>query len=511
MRADDDGGTGTKARFALTESDESELRVLAENVLRQSFEILTDESVLPRSRYRPWIQMARDYFGHAVEVDGPLSEALKMAIPERFEGRLLDEAMDWSGSYSHALLEGAVAAATFADEPYEVSSPSVQNVINQFIDKIKATPATTVLQVITDVDVTTEATDERGTASLGQTLRIGEVEIVRVGGNAEKYIERELRSAGYEVERENVINMPGPTSLLIARVSEPISISERTRAAHRRLRNLTTAIRLGTGATLSPLVTIEGEPGDVRTSSPHIQPHAVQMMRLGNREVALGPDDVPGTRTLAERVNDWFDGGELETNPLMLAVGRMNRSIGGRSTTYADIVTDLAIGLEAAFGGAGRSEVSLRLRTRAADLLSTGNDPADRIYQDVKELYQLRSNIVHGRGPKARDFEKSIGRVSSATRSSHFGEQILLALDRWRDILRRAILARAALSVGSTLWPFDSGLDIERILRSPTERDKWVGQIHSYWDDVGLDSALEPAAPWKLRFTAGENQPSSGE
>lgn len=511
MRADRDGGSDTKARFALSESDETELRVLAENVLRQSFEILTDENVLPRSRYRPWIRMARDYFGHAVEFDGPLSKALETAIPERFERRPLDEAIDLSWGYGPALLEGAVAAATMADEPYEVSSPSVQRVVDELVDKIKATLATTVLQVVAGVDVANEAHDEQGASSLGQTLRIGEVEIVRVGSNAEKYIERELRSAGYEVERENVINMPGPTSLLIARVSEPISINERSRAAHRRLRNLTTAIRLGTGATLSPLVTIEGEPGDVRTSSPHIQPHAVQMMRLGNREVALGPDDVPGTRTLAERVNDWFDGGELETNPLMLAVGRMNRSIGGRSTTYADIVTDLTIGLEAAFGGAGRSGGSLRLRTRAADLLSTGNDPADRIYQDVKELYQLRSNIVHGRGPKTRDFEKSIGRVSSATRSSHFGEQILLALDRWRDILRRAILARAALSVGSTLWPFDSDLDIERRLRSPTERDKWVGQIHSYWDDVGIDSALEPAAPCKLRFTAHENQSSVGE
>ena len=174
---------------------------------------------------------------------------------------------------------------------------------------------------------------------------------------------------------------------------------------------------------------MEGEPGDVRNQSLHVWPHAEQTMRLGNREVALGADDAQGIGVLADRVDKWFGSGQLETNPLILAVGRLNRSIGGTSTTIADIVTDLAIGLEAAFAAADRSEVSLRLRTRAADLLATDNDPGDCIYQDIKELYQLRSDIVHGRAPKPKAFEKAIGRVSSANRSTQFGEKTQLALD----------------------------------------------------------------------------------
>ena len=503
--------SSTAVRFALPEEDEAQLRVLAGNVLRQSFEALTEERVIPRSRYRPWIRMARDYFGHSVETDGPLSEALKTAIPERFKGRQLDEAMDWPSRYASALLEGAVAAATLADEPYEASSPSVQGVIDQFINKVKAPPATTVLQIVTDVDVASEGDGETGPDTLGQTLRIGEVEIVRVGINAEEYIERELKSAGYEVERENVINSPGPTSMLVARVCDSVGINARSLTAHRRLQNLTTAIRLATGATVSTLVTIEGEPGDIRTLSPHIQPHSMQMMRLGNREVALGTDDASGIGALANRVHEWFDHDSLEANPLMLAVGRLNRSIDGRATTHADIVTDIAIGLEAAFAGTGHSEVSLRLRTRAADLLATDDDPGDRIYQDVKELYQLRSDFVHGRILRSKDFEKAIGGVSSATRSKHFGEKVQLALDRWRDILRRAILARAALSADGAPWQFAKSVDIERVLRSPTERDKWLHQMHGYWADLNLASALEPAVPWQLRFTTLETDLSGGE
>ena len=511
MPDEQDGPPEQALRFPLSAEHEATLRTLGENVLRQSFEVLAEERVIPRSEHRPWIQGGRDYFGHTVRFDGPLSKALEAAIPDRFVRGPIDATMDYPWGYGHALLEAAVACATIADEPYDVSSPSVRRVIDQFIEKIQATPATTVMQVVSDIDVMTDRDGENGSAHLGETLRVAGVDIIRVGATAETYIEQELRSAGYDVEREHVVSWPDPTSLLVARVAEAVSFGTRSRMARRRLRNVTTAVRLATGASASPLVTIAGEPGNVRSVHPHIQPHVRRSMGIAYRPVALGTGDVAGLEVLCSRVDKWRGDDELETNPLLLAIERLNRSVAGPSTAIADIVIDLSVGLEAALSGADTSDVGLRLRMRAADLLATANDPGDLIYDDVKQLYGLRSALVHGSVPTPRAFAKTISRVSSAARSSHLGEQVEIALDRWRDLLRRAILVRAALASEPSFWPLKDAVDVDRVLRTESRRVAWLAHVRSYWADVGLASALDPVPPLRLTLSPDADQSSDDD
>ncbi len=422
----------------------------------------------------------------------------------------MDVTMDYPWGYGHALVEAAVASATIADEPYDVSSPSVRRVVDEFIEKIQAAPATTHLQVVTDVDVVGDQDGQNEPSSLGGTLRVADVDIIRVGANPETYIEKELRSAGYEVQRGDVVSWPGPTSLLVARVSEAVSFDARSQKAHRRLRNVMTALRLSTGVSVYPLVTIEGEPGNVRSSHAHIQPHVPRWMRRAHRPVALGEGDVIGLEVLCRRVDEWLGGDDLKTNPLLLAIGRLNRSMDGPSTTAADIVIDLSIGLEATLSGTDTSDVSLRLRVRAADMLATADDPGNIIYDDVKALYGLRSGIIHGSVLKPRALTRAIGRVSSAARAPNPGEQVELALDRWRDLLRRAILARAALAAESSPWPLKDSVDVDRVLRTETERAAWLDHIHSYWADAGLASVLDAVPPLQLTLSSAAVR-SSGD
>ncbi len=415
----------------------------------------------------------------------------------------MDVTMDYPWGYGHALLEAAVASATIADEPYDVSSPSVRRVVDDFIEKIQAAPATTHLQVVTDVDVVGDQDGQNEPTSLGETLRVGGVDIIRVGADPETYIEKELRSARYEVQREDVVSWPGPTSLLVARVAEAVSFDARSRIARRRLRNVMTALRLSTGASVYPLVSIEGEPGNVRSRHPHIQPHAPRWMRRAHRPVALGAGGaVIGLEVLCHRVDEWLGGDDLKTNPLLLAIGRLNRSMDGPSTTVADIVIDLSIGLEATLSGTDTSDVSLRLRVRAADLLATVDDPGDIIYDDVKALYGIRSAIIHGRILTPRALKRSIRDVSSAAQASYPAEQVELALDRWRDLLRRAILARAALAAEESPWPLEDTIDVDRVLRTEAERAAWLDHIHSYWADAGLASVLDAVPPLQLTLSS---------
>ena len=188
------------------------------------------------------IQIGRDYFGHAIESDGPLSKALEAALPDRFARRTIDATVDYPRWYGRALLEAAVASATIADEPYDVSSPSVRRAVDEFIEKIQAAPATTSLQVVTDIDVVSDQHGEREPAPPGTTLQVASVDIIRVGASAETYIERELRSAGYDVERDHVVSWPGPDALLVARVAEAGSLDALATGARRKLRNVITAV-----------------------------------------------------------------------------------------------------------------------------------------------------------------------------------------------------------------------------------------------------------------------------
>ena len=270
-------------------------------------------------------------------------------------------------------------------------------------------------------------------------------------------------------------------------------------------------MRLATGASASPLVTIAGEPGNVRSVHPHIQPHVPRSMGIAYRPVELGTSDVAGLEVLCSRVNEWLGEDELETNPLLLAIVRLNRSVAGTSTTVADIVVDLSVGLEAALSGADTSDVGLRLRMRTADLLATADDPGDLIYDDVNELYGLRSALVHGSVPTPRAFAKTISRVSSAARSSHLGEQVEIALDRWRDLLRRAILVRAALAAEESFWPLKASVDVDRVLRTEARRAAWLAHIRSYWVDVGLASALDPAPPLRLTLSPDADRSSDDD
>ena len=65
--------------------------------------------------------------------------------------------------------------------------------------------------------------------------------------------------------------------------------------------------------------------------------------------------------------------------------------------------------------------------------------------------------------------------------SSHLGEQVEIALDRWRDLLRRAILVRAALAAEPSFWPLKASVDVDRVLRTEAQRAAWLAHIRSYW------------------------------
>jgi hypothetical protein len=489
--------------FTLTNDDEAHIRDAAANALRQSFAILIREKVLPCSPYRPWVWIGRDYFGDMVRGNnGPLVEALRASLPQRFDDERLPS-MDYPWTYGSALLEAAVAAATLADEPYEVASPSVQATIDELIAKLRSVPRSTVLRLVADIDVDHAAVEKGYQDPLGETIEIAGVRVIRVGNRPEQFIERELPSAGYEVERSQVFVHPGPASLLVARVELMADEGARIIEARQRVVALIAAIRLATRSTAHAVIDIQGEPDRVRASHPAITPLPSWGFRFVHRPLTLSGKDVAGLTDLVALIGSFGEDDRWMT--VRMALGRLGRSLDGLTPQLVDQAVDLAIGLEAALAGTDRTEIGLRLRTRAADLLATESDPPEAIYRDVKALYALRSTVVHGGRMSEKQVAKAITSLTATATGSSPAERYLLALDRWRDLLRRAILARIALTTAAKPWPAQAeserNFDIDELLLRENDRNAWRTHIRDFWEQRGLPNALEP--PGAARFTIG--------
>ena len=108
-----------------------------------------------------------------------------------------------------------------------------------------------------------------------------------------------------------------------------------------------------------------------------------------------------------------------------------------------------------------------RLRNRAAAILATNDDTGSVIFHDVGKIYDLRSRLVHGGGMKEKDLRKMLESVSTVRKDAMFGFAWAFAVDRLRDLVRRAFLARLCLAEGSApIWPFDGETSVTSV--SPT-------------------------------------------
>jgi len=88
---------------------------------------------------------------------------------------------------------------------------------------------------------------------------------------------------------------------------------------------------------------------------------------------------------------------------------------------------------------------------------------------------RTRSLVVHGSNPTTKELEAQLHKISGIERTTWLGLKWALALDRARDLLRRAILARACLLDGDR-WP--SGrkagrFDVDAQLIEANGREEW--------------------------------------
>jgi Apea-like HEPN len=146
-----------------------------------------------------------------------------------------------------------------------------------------------------------------------------------------------------------------------------------------------------------------------------------------------------------EFINFWTNATEgLNDEALEYALFRFSEACGRMRPE--DRLVDLSIAAEAMFLTTGKDELTFRLALHFALFLEKEPDARRAVFDRVKELYGVRSYIVHGR-------------TSSQPKKLKFGKapeivNLTIATSEFEDLMRRA-LRRAVLNCKGNPWPPD--------------------------------------------------------
>ncbi len=162
---------------------------------------------------------------------------------------------------------------------------------------------------------------------------------------------------------------------------------------------------------------------------------------------------------------------------------------------WGENVVDLTTALEASRSGTDKTDISLRVCTRAAALLATDDDNPSVIFGDLKILYDLRSNLVHGSAISRNTLDGWLTKLSIFREGDMPNMRIQRAVDRLRDLVRRAIVARLLLAADGR-WPLVGKLPpIDRIFADWEKSRQWRAAWHAGLSGMNAPAAIGPPAP----------------
>lgn len=456
---------------------------------------LRSSSILPRPQLEPWIRAGRQYAGQIVtqlpEFER-LERALEAAFPAKFAPR--SSIREFPLNYAFSLLEGCVATISRGSRDYTANASEIDAAVGEMLALLERNSDSVIaVRIVSDVAITPDHLD------------VGDVTVRALGTwairQAQTEIDGLLPGAGREIDDRLEPFPHAPTAaILVARAaSEPGDGSYASPghyvAAHQcleRLRWATMAIRCATASTMQGILDVYGPPGNVRLREPRVVLLDYEPMPMVERIAHLDETTASATDRLARILGEWSSGRNGQPTALGVALDRYERSCS--RAPWFDQLVDISVALEAALLDDSNQEISLRLRLRAAQLLSTDADPADRIFRDVKHMYELRSKVVHGRAPKPQKVQDLLSSTSAASMTAFPGVKGAFSVDRFRDLARRAILARGFLS-SAGMWPLGKSVDVDGALVNDLTRGEWQTAWRRPLEEMGLPGAAREASP----------------
>lgn len=444
---------------------------------------LRDEGVVPAPAFHPYIRVGRDYFGGSImslaeyraleEVIGSGHPRLAPEIP-------LSE-REFPGGYIFSFLETFVARLTQAREEFSPDGPAAEQSLRDLIDAVQAdtfeVACCRVVSHMTTVD--------------GQPVEFTDVRVEPVVSDAAGHsrevhhiIGSVIPAAGSAYGRDAPDSYAPPESVVIARDIGPKPFDLQDPLSDR-IERFLLLVRLLKTCTSESMFEVQGETHPVRQFKPTVTrfrgagPGFASPTQLAARAAALGADDVG-------RINGFgrlFDAAQhVRTDMAFTSFGMAVHKflLSYYAYVWYEQVVELATAFEAALSGPG-NDVTLRLKIRAATLLSTDRDPADKIFEDVGLIYGLRSTLVHGNKITRTRLLNKARKISTVPDDARDGEALAYVVERLRDLVRRSLLARVCLATCDTpLWPLDNDEGVDAAMVDDARRGAW----REAWRDV---------------------------
>lgn len=481
-------------RASSDEKPIDEIRLLANSFLQEAWQYLRTEHVVPASRFRPYLHVGTDYEGQplmGMSSFTALEAALLAQFPHRFKEPLVAEKPEFPNHYIFRLLEAHIAHSAKLGEDAEgaaIASP----VVNEFLTALSADEYTLVsARLVSHVTTATMEPIEID-GLVVQPLRQPSYDDSPIAA-----ISKLIPDAGRAFKDGPPFAYDPPRSIVIAQeTSKAASESVASLLAHR-IERFLLLTRLILGATVQSHWQITGPTTLISEASINGTGFVKSgfALQIVQRLATISALDAAGYSALDNLLNNAEIAREkMFTTSFDMALNRFTRTY--TSGDLLDAFVDLATTMEAIFvsGGSSNEDVGLRLRTRAAALLATGEDSGRKIFDDVRRLYNIRSKLVHGGSLAMKDLDKDLKNLVPNYSGVASAVALSFAVDRFRDLARRAILARLALASGETpLWPWAGDTQVDAELADDQtrqqRRNSWITQLSA----LGLSRSVEKA------------------
>jgi len=473
------------------------LDALARAFLASAFTVLRTENVLPTSVFNPFLRVGRDYFGDSISGArgfAPFEAAITERHP-RFSGETRP-GRDFASGYIFSFLEAVVAEAAFRREELSPDASCVARCLSDLVAAVDADSS----EVACCREVTSLTTED------GQPLEFEDITVKPVTASASSH-RREASDRIAEViphfqscnDQEEQGGFGPPHSIVVARetATDPF---EQAKELSGRIDRFLLATRLLHAGTCESAYEIQGRTSLVGRFDPTLvrfRGGAGYLSPTGmlRRIVCLEARDPQRFKGLAEAMS------AAEGEPrgwLVTSFGMATRKLqmSYHAHSWDEQLVDLSTAFEAALSGRARTDVLLRLKTRAAALLATDSDPARAIFRDIGRLYDIRSRLIHGSALSGKDLTKAVTAISTVP-DSPSGLAVAHAVERLRDLVRRALLARVALaSCNPPLWMLGEDKGVDAHLADMTTRENWrsalLGALESFDAAFAIDKPRTP-------------------
>jgi hypothetical protein len=468
-------------------ADAEMLRADAVAMLTEAFSSLERLHVLPCSDYHPYSRVGRDYEGAAVMSGHAFvrfDETLARMYPSWFQSTPPAFPHAYPNAFAFSLIEASIAYLARNDEDFQATSETVEELIIQLIAYLdvglaKVSSARMVCHLMTE---------DR------HELEIGAVTILAGSQWREiAQIARVIPTAPSAFNQGRPQHFARPEAIVVSSASGPdpfLLISPSQLPINRFL----LAIRLLYGVTSTGIYQVTGESTAICRYHADLEALDHYGLPMSLRPAVLSAANIAPITSFLELYDRTEHRMTKEVvHPLEMAVLKFTGTFS--SNGWFENMVDLSTALEAALSGTDRTDIALRISLRAAALLSSEADMPSTIFGDLKRLYDLRSRLVHGAVILQKDMDKLTTSLSVARQGASPRMRVDLMVDRLRDLVRRAILARLALG-DQGIWPLRGEQPpVDQLLADPISAKEWRDSWHASMTAIGAGDAIYPPSP----------------